>query len=145
MKTRCVRSGAVACLALALACCGCGPSGRPGQLTGKVRFAGKELPSGTVCFQGADGKKQYAPIAEDGTYKVAGVAPGAARVGVESHPRVPPGFGGPRPGEPGTVQLPPRYAKPDTSGLTCQVEGGPQTFDIDLPPAGRPAAARATP
>jgi hypothetical protein len=130
-------AGATVSLLLALVCCGCRPADRPGHLTGKVRFRGKELPSGTVCFLGANGKKKYAPIAEDGTYKVAGVPQGTARVGVESHPRLPPGFGGPRPGEPGTIVLPPHYTKPETSGLTYEVKGGQETFDIDLQAGGR--------
>jgi hypothetical protein len=126
-----------ACLVLALAWCGCGPLARPGQLTGKVRFRGKELPSGTVTFMAADGKTRSAAIAEDGTYKVAGVAPGTAKIGVVSHPRLPPGFGGPNPGEPGTIVLPRHYTNPETSGLTCEVRGGEQHFDIDLKDGGR--------
>jgi hypothetical protein len=147
MNTRHRRRWAAA-LALALAGCGVlalartgrAPGATPWQLTGKVRYRGEVLPSGTVTFLGADGKRRHGLIAENGTYKVTGVAPGAAGVGVVSHPRTPAGMGG----EKAKVHLPPHYARPETSGLTCQVEGGPQTFDIDLPPAERPAAARAT-
>jgi hypothetical protein len=126
-----------ACLVLALAWCGCGPSARPGQLTGKVRFRGKELSSGTVTFLGADGQTRSAAIAENGIYKVAGVAPGTARVAVESHPRLPPGFVEPSAGDPGTIKLPPHYTKPETSGLTYEVKGGQETFDIDIKAGGR--------
>jgi hypothetical protein len=130
-----------ACFLLALAWCGCGPSARPGQLTGKVRFRGSVMPSGTVTFLGADGKSLSAVIAQDGTYVVSGVAPGVAKISVEYHTRAPRGLGG----GPGTIDLPRHYANPETSGLTCEVSGGPQTFDIELKPADaeRPGEARA--
>jgi hypothetical protein len=122
-------------LAAALGC-----AGGPCDLTGTVRYRGRPLPSGTITFLAADGGKAYSAIGSAGRYSVRGVARGTARVAVESHPRVPEGFrkaggGGPPPGpEEKAVEIPPRYAKPESSGLTVEVEKRRQTHDIDLAP-----------
>src|SRR5262245_59320641 len=105
------------CLTVLLPLAGCGP-GRPREITGLVRFRDRPLPSGTVVFVGADGKKAHSVIGTDGRYRVTGLARGTARVAVKTHPRVPPGLL-PRdaPKEP-LVVIPERYEKPESSGLS---------------------------
>ena len=124
---------------------GCAPTPPVGQVTGKVRFRGGVLPTGTVTFLCADSRSVSARIATDGTYRMDGVAAGPARISVISHPRVPPGFRKAPviPGEPAQpavapepppVAIPVRYGKPETSGLTYDVQKGVQTHDLDLQP-----------
>jgi hypothetical protein len=131
----------------ALAAPGCGTDGDVGQVTGKVRFHGRPVPSGTVTFIGADGNAVYSKIASDGTYRIARVPVGEAKIAVDSHPRVPAGLQRPRhtaPGEPAhgtapapaeqSVAIPERFKKAESSGLTYHVTKGEQTYDIELKP-----------
>jgi hypothetical protein len=116
-----------------------------GQVTGTVRFRGDVLPSGIVKFLCADGRSVSAVIAKDGTYRMDGVAAGPARISVISHPRVPLGFRKAPviPGEPAqpavapeprSVAIPLRYGKPESSGLTYEVQKGDQIYNINLQP-----------
>jgi hypothetical protein len=115
----------LAVLAWGLLLVGCGP--RVGQVTGKVRYKGEVLRSGTVQFHGADGQVRVSPIGKDGSYRVSDVAVGTARITVHGqHPnpfvRVE------------KVKLPARYESVDTSGLTCAVRPGKQDHDINMGP-----------
>jgi hypothetical protein len=113
-----------------------------GDLSGEVRVNGQLLTGGgSVVFLAADGEMKGAVIGSDGRYQVRGLAPGVARVGVASHPPVPPGLfhpGGPekRRAQPPekVVVLPERLGKPETSGIEVTVVGGSQPFNIDLTP-----------
>jgi len=69
-------------IALALFVAGCGAN--PGDVSGKVYFKGKVVTSGFVTLVGSDGAPKQSPISEDGSYKVAGVASGDAKVAVSS-------------------------------------------------------------
>src|SRR5262245_18157656 len=86
-----------------------GCKGSVSELSGTVRVKGEPLPSGTLTFTGADGKKAYSALGSDGRYSVRGLAEGQAKVSVVSHPRVPAGFGG---GGEKHVEIPARYARP---------------------------------
>jgi hypothetical protein len=116
-----------------------------GQVTGKVRFQGDVLPSGTVKFLCVDSRSVSAGIATDGTYRMDSLAAGPARISVLSHPRVPrglqkaPAIPGEPPrkavaSEPQSVVVPIRYGNPETSGLTYVVQKGVQNHDLDLQP-----------
>jgi len=138
------RRMALVLLLAALTAPGCG-KGRPANtVAGKVYVGGKEARGGTVAFLDAEGNVVRAAIGENGNYRVAGLAPGAAKVGVVGHARVPAGFrlqDGPNPGAPaprpepedGPV-IPARYKNPDKSGLTYEVRAGEQEHDIKLDP-----------
>jgi hypothetical protein len=104
---------------------GCGTS----QITGKVRFQDQVLTAGTVKFLGADGKEVMTAVAADGSYRVAGVAPGLARVSFVPHAPNPfsSGATAPKP-----VAIPKRYKQPETSGLECVVRGGRQEYNLEL-------------
>jgi hypothetical protein len=120
----------------ALAAAGCGP--RVGQVWGKVIYQGKPLPSGTVIFVARDGSRMSAVIAKDQTYTITNAPPGLVRIAVKSHPRVPPALSRSSdpngPAQAPAVELPPRYADPDQSGLTYTVKKGRHNHNIKLDP-----------
>jgi hypothetical protein len=125
-----------------LACTiGCGSS----KISGKVTHKGEPLHMGLVTFTAADGSPHTAQINEDGTYSIANVPPGLAKIAVEGFGekgRLPPGGKAMRrpkdehsPSAEASyapVKINPKYKKPETSGLTCEVKGGRQTHDIQL-------------
>jgi hypothetical protein len=116
---------------------GCG--GRTGDLAGKVTFKDKALHQGTVSVAAADGSILNAVIQDDGSYSLAGVPVGEAKVGVNSpDPRsvkvaqrkkdekAPP------PDTSKWFPIPEKYADTRQSGLTTDVKPGKNPFDIDL-------------
>jgi hypothetical protein len=133
-----VGRGLLAIAALALAGCG----GR-GDAAGKVTYQGKPVVWGTVQFEDAEGMVKQANIAPDGTYSVAGVAVGDAKVAVSSinpassdfQPRAAEGRPAPPPPPPavrGWFPIPDRYAAPHTSGLVLPIKAGANALDIEL-------------
>lgn len=131
-----------AALAMA-ACCpllagGCGP--KPPALStvsGKVFVNGKPAEHATVVFHptAADQTlpKPRGTVGPDGTYTLTttttgdGAPPGEYRVTVEWWLANPKSDDGP------TSRLPAAYARPETSGLTATVAGGPtEVTPIDL-------------
>ncbi|MBM3983864.1 MAG: carboxypeptidase regulatory-like domain-containing protein [Planctomycetes bacterium] len=127
---------------------GCGGP-ETATVSGRVTFRGKPVTSGSVIVYCSDKQIVRGNIGSDGTYTIPNVPRGALAVTVQSHARVPAGMrlqqnlppatGGPIPptvsaDDPACVALPPRYAVPEESGLSVQVERGLVTFDIDLKP-----------
>jgi hypothetical protein len=115
---------------------------RLGQVTGKVLYKDKPLPSGTVLFVGPDGRRRgFSPIGPDGTYHIEKVPVGPVKIAVVSEPRVPPGLmNAPGPGPPSDppkndyVPIPTRYKDAEQSGLAYTVEAGRQTHNLALMP-----------
>jgi hypothetical protein len=126
---------------------GCGP--RTADVAGVVTFEGKPVGFGNVVLIASDGATRYGSIQQDGSYRVAKVPLGPAKVMVSSPP--PPGAGPPQEktaidiekaqmgGPPPPIDqnlvklwfpIPSRYGNPDQSGLTVNVDGKP--FDINL-------------
>jgi hypothetical protein len=134
-------------LVLALATLsGCGKG--KGEITGEVIYRNRPLPSGTITFYVTDkpGVKVFSEI-KDGKYSISGCPVGAVKVTVETFWRS--GQGDPRQApkdtlkdfasrfedteKPGVfVPIPRRYASPDTTDLTYEVEKGPQSKDFKL-------------
>jgi hypothetical protein len=132
-----------------LAAAGCG--GGTADVAGKVTYQGKPVVFGTVLVIGPDGVPKSGAIQRDGTYRVAGVKVGAAKVSVSSPP--PPGspkFAGRKVGrdavdddkviteepvDPEVAKswfpIPERYADPEKSGLKADVAAD-RPFDIDM-------------
>jgi hypothetical protein len=128
----------LACLA------GCGSY----KVSGKVTYKGQPLHTGIVVFTTADGWTGTSQIKADGSYSIANVPPGTAKIGVESfgeqakaprNPKIkiqrrpkdehtPP----PAAADNAPVQLPVKFKKPETSGLTCEVTGRTQIHDIQI-------------
>jgi hypothetical protein len=61
---------------------GCGPG--IGDVSGKVFFKGTEVTSGFVSMVGQDGIPKTSEIAEDGSYRVAGLPAGEVKIVVRS-------------------------------------------------------------
>ena len=129
---------------LALGTAGC--SGRPtGTVSGTVSFKGTPLKGGHVIFLPSEegGAAIWADIGEDGRYTANKVPAGPVQVGVETEKLrqwiTTHQYKRPSSSEsPGAalakryVWIPPQYADPHKSGLTCTVESGWQSHDIDL-------------
>jgi hypothetical protein len=141
MKTHSARwCGKAALLtSLLVTIAGCGRT--TGTLTGKVWHKGKALSRGTVTLVSESGLKIQARISPNGSYRVALVPVGTARIAVDARgsglppvlvPRVPANWT--RADDAGQgPSIPLIYRDADKSGLTCDVSGGEQTHDINLP------------
>ena len=144
------RPAAAACLAVALGSC-LGPrearlpeSGA--TLEGVVKYGGEPLQFAQIQVVGGD-KMATGRIGEDGRYKVENCPLGPVKVGVntsaargEFQSKAMQGglYKGPDKQGKGAVALkfvdvPAKYADPDTSGLTTTVEPGSNAYDITVP------------
>jgi hypothetical protein len=64
-----------------LICLGCGGKGPTGDISGKVTYLDKPLPSGSVTFLDAGGKAVgSSPISSDGSYSAGGVPVGPVKI-----------------------------------------------------------------
>jgi len=121
---------------------GCGTNA--GLVTGKVTYKGTPVPSATVSFLPASGEKVVAKPSitnSEGVYTVKDLAPGDYKVYITT-PRKPVASTAPGapvevkelPAMPGkvSVEVPDKYSKADTSGLTYTVTKGKQTKDFAL-------------
>jgi hypothetical protein len=125
-------------LAAFAACAGCGA--KRGELGGTVYFQDKIVSSGTVQVVDSAGLPKSCAINGDGTYHIADILAGPLKVAVYS----------PDPGEVRVIRrkkenelpdpkdrsrwfrLPPDYEDFDKSGLTYDLQPGPNTWDIKL-------------
>jgi hypothetical protein len=121
---------------------GCGVP--KGNVSGKVTYQGKPLPSGTIVFLGPDDRPVNSSIGGDGSYQVQGVTVGTARITVETPwefakaqrknaPKLPPDA--PPMANSMMIQaieIPKKYGDPQQSGVTYDVQKGAQVHDIDL-------------
>lgn len=130
-------------LILVLAAPGC--EANRGSVSGKVTLNGKPV-AGVVMFVGADNKEASSPIVADGSYTIRNPPTGPVKVLVTAipgmgaatanlprgAPPVPPPPGGATTSTAG-VPPPARYASA-TNGLTLDVTGSDQRYDIQLTP-----------
>lgn len=135
---------------LALGCKGQKKSTDYAEVTGKVYFHGQPLPGGRVNFHlWGEPFSGGGNINEDGSYKVNSPV-GEVKISVDnrnlmkrmgpsgSAPTTPPALKRPGSEAPLTargryVEIPDKYANPETSGLDWKVEkGGPHQHDIKL-------------
>jgi hypothetical protein len=117
------RCGLLMCLA---ALVGCSGSGKPGSLSGTVKFNGQPARYVTVVVTSADGKTAGGTANENGVYLIPDPPKGTLKFQILG------GRGGNRQGST-VATLPPRYARPD-NGLGLEYTGGKKTFDIELTP-----------
>jgi len=122
-----------------------GGCNRTATVTGKVTYQGRPVTYGSVIFQSADKTARAGVIAADGSYRVEGVLPGRATIAVISQNpakgrsvvrvgKPAPTATGASPSEPATgwFPLPARFESPASSGLSCEVDPGPSSHDIEL-------------
>jgi hypothetical protein len=135
---------------------GCGYRNRatPSGVSGHITYKGKPLPGGTVTFYPGSGGAYTGTIDKDGKYSVADVPAGTMTVSVETSsvkPRPnlqygkgaqkmeaspgPGGSAGTSPSGPtgeNYVEIPAKYANPQTSGLSATLTAGSQVKDFAL-------------
>jgi hypothetical protein len=126
--------GGIALLAL-LAGCG-GPEIAP--VSGRVTFNGQPVGPGTVIFvpddpSGTSGRSAVGQFAEDGIYRLTTTNDGDGAV-VGRHRVIIQPAGTDESTTPAKSQIPLRYADPQVSGLTAEVESGTNTIDFPLTP-----------
>jgi hypothetical protein len=145
-RSFCPRFGvAILSLSALVLIAGCGKSS--GNVSGKVTLDGQPLKGGgTVTFQGSKGGVS-GTISPEGSYTISNVPPGEVKITLA--PGMATGaVASATPGDPGKMQppktlappapvlphgnIPEKYTKPETSGLTYTVKSGNQTFDIPL-------------
>jgi hypothetical protein len=113
------------------------------RVAGRVTFGGAPVKGGFVTFIGPDNRRRTADINGDGEYQFLDHPSGTVKVGVAGVVADPSKSTAARPvpkdvhGAPRapatTTPLPRKYADPD-NGLTFDVTGGSQKFDIELTP-----------
>jgi hypothetical protein len=126
---------------LCLAGCSTGP--KLATVSGKVTLQGTPVTGGTVIFHAPDGKTGTGSIKGDGTYIATEVPYGSLQVSVIPMPAMM-AMSAPTKAPPGTpmipaspterrpMSLPPKYSKPESSGLTATVSKKEETYDIPL-------------
>jgi hypothetical protein len=89
------------------------------SVTGKITLAGKPLAAGEIAFVTLDEKSPKVVIAavKEGSYTVSGLKPGKYVLTVTGDK---------------DTKVPAKYATTDSSGLTLEVKGGAEIFDIVL-------------
>lgn len=136
---------------------GCGGDVPRSTVTGTITYRGKPLRDAAVVFLASDNQTHALIINTDGRYKVDGVARGTVRVVVQpepesaasSRPEKPaaPRRGGaedakdaarapappPAPATKSGPPIDPKYAKPETSGLSFELKEPTQQYDLDIP------------
>lgn len=134
------RVGVSTCLTVVvLAAAGCAPS--RATLSGKVTMRGKPITAGTVVFVGANNQIATGKLDEEGRYVAQRVPMGSLKVAVQTlRPKQLQTMAEQSKGASGLpnrlknlVPVPQKYADPETSGLTCEVNQSQLEHDIDLP------------
>jgi hypothetical protein len=159
MKRRCIRCCGLLALASVLAMLhGCGGYGK---LSGKVTYKGQAVPKATITFLCDNGQVKDATADDSGNYTVPKIPVGRARIGVKNFTQgmmdmqaqymgkmqsgekdskaniqqsvesMQKQAGG---GSSGTyVRLPEQAIDPEKSGISVEITGGSQQFNIEVP------------
>jgi hypothetical protein len=132
----------MASLLCALCASGCTPHKPEAKTSGVVRFEGRPVSNALVTFVNRDlGVLMTAPGDAKGRYRMLGakgigLPPGEYRVYVEPksfYARIVTGEAVPAK-PPCPADIPEKYHTAETSGLTCAMKDGDNTFDIDMKP-----------
>lgn len=113
---------------------GCSHGPETSELTGKITFRGQALEHGMISFFPSTGRPIGATIQPDGTYRVA-LPPDSYGVIVLAPPKLPEGYReGDPPPPPDPNELPAKYGRKETSGLTVTIGpgSGAQQADFDM-------------
>jgi hypothetical protein len=137
----------IAAMVLPILLIGVGGCDKTATVTGTVTYQGRPVTYGSVIFLNADKTARSGVIATDGSYRVEGVLPGTARIGVISRDpaRGRSAVRGPKSASPATTSetaptapasgwfpLPSRFESPASSGLSCDVNSGSSSHDIEM-------------
>jgi hypothetical protein len=96
-----------------------------GTIAGTVSFQGKPLPCGMVFLTLEEEDKAYpGTIQKDGSFAIDGIPAGTYKVTVTTASLIP--------SEVKPAALPPKYSDIKTSGLTFEVKGGKNAFELKL-------------
>jgi hypothetical protein len=126
---------------LAVLIVGCAGEKHPETLPvqGKVTYAGKPVPAGTITFQSDSGQAAVGEIQPDGSYRLGsfakddGAVLGHHRVMIVANTADPTKIPGSSPGYVPPKDLVPRkYSQLETSGLEAEVSKDKTTWDFDL-------------
>jgi hypothetical protein len=125
---------------------GCGQS--TGTLKGKVSINGTQLKGGKISFYCADGRSFLTEIQEDGSYIIAKLPPGKAKICVDTSQlnpatsrsykySAPPGKmkdvpASKAPGIERYVEIPAKYANPETTDLSIEITPGSKQHDVEM-------------
>lgn len=125
-----------AALFLCLAICGCGGSAgkvRPtGMFSGTVTLGNGPLPEAILVLEDPERGIGVSATIEDGQFVFIDPIPiGTYQVTIHPPPAPPPLQADPS-GNPADVAIPTKYRNPETSGLTQEIETGPNTVDFQL-------------
>lgn len=108
--------------------CGSGTKGPHGGISGKVTLDGNPVTAGQVSFFSSEmATGGMATIQADGTYQLETPLPTGEYAVTLAGPVEEPGGPAAPP-----FKVPPRYLQPASSGLTCTVSAGENTYDILL-------------
>jgi hypothetical protein len=115
---------------------GCAPA--TGTVQGKITVNGTPLPAGLITFQSEVGNHDAlsAPV-KDGRYETGPIPVGPCKVTVIHSSVARPAAGGSDLGRArtaGVVEVPEKYGRADTSGLTLTIKSGANMFDRNLTP-----------
>jgi len=143
--TRSTRRGIAVAASLVLIATGCDRSTSPvGQITGTVRYQGRDLKSDeettwNVIFVTTDAGTRFpTTIGRSGTYVLNGIPLGPVKIAILGTPRIPAALGPKSPPNPNSEhemlrrRLSDRYSDPRKSHLEYTVIQGPQIHPIDL-------------
>jgi hypothetical protein len=124
---------------------GAGGCGKTATVTGKVSYQGRPVTYGSLIFLSADRTARSGVIERDGSYRIEGVPPGTAKIGVISRD---PSKGrsvvrnqkradaGNKEAEKTALKewfpLPSKFEDPAASGLSFTVDSRRVSHDIDL-------------
>jgi hypothetical protein len=119
---------------------GCGGRKAEGEVSGTVKINGKPVTAGEVKFFPEEGGKPVSTgLGPNGTFRATGIPVGRSKVAIETlqfkrltppPPAIAKQLGGPRTKY---VPIPPKYEKPETSGLQRDVkEGVNEEWNIEL-------------
>jgi hypothetical protein len=107
------------------------------SVTGKVTYKGETVPKGGISFHGGEGRPASGKIQPDGTYSLStfsegdGAVAGHYTVSIVANEADTTKM--PRPGEkPPKDLVPKKYSRPETSGLTADVEKKANEVNFDL-------------
>ena len=125
---------------LGLVVAGCKPKAERGRIFGKVAFQGQPVAEGLILFSdSSQGVNMTADLKPNGTYEITtaegvGLPLGTYKVSV-CPPLVNPTMGPAAPPKPKEYpNIPKKYRRFETSGLTLTIQQGKNPFDIDMKP-----------